>query len=748
MLNQADRRELEGNIAALDALEQALEDVASDCIMITPDGRWMTQSQTGTKAHTHALDDEALARLNACILGLSQPPPVALFNSEWELSTLQGARGATLVFERTRRPHLDIESQRVRNLLVQSIARGDNGVLIGQNDTQLFDALGWIATQLDSRQLALVSTRRLPDDLAARVVQFDPPSTPGQRAQLIRLLQRMDAVLIDEARDADTVQLALGYPGARNRWMMISAASPRAGLEALQKRTRDIPARDIGALVFMAELSAPGRITHLLRRTSGAWDEATEQGTSLLPLIDIYIPSAQARPDHDFRATLEAQEFIPEITGEIPQDSNPDLYLAAHDLHGLNNSEELDALEQPTDVPAALELESDPDATADSLSIDYINALDDSRETAPNAAAISDDELVAPGLEDYEDPDDSPFIDILDSSPATQEFYVTEPEDDDPIIVESLPDDDAPEQLPEEPWTKTQEYEGQRGDTSSPGEAVAARIEERTYADFSVDQHMEAIRDSTPAEEMDQYAELKRIEQQLRSTEPNDEPTIIHDEPILTSASDDAITSNVSDGELSEVLAVLSEIENEEGLELSEAHLIGVDEIPSDELDVGLEDLYEPHEAGMTTNEYDRPQKNPNQSYAPMPPEAPAGLTPPAEADEPTQITDFMLDSGAGPTTPETPALAWGDDEQTTTRARSLEPDESSSGLHQQDPPPSPSSSTSVKLNALSQRLKALRQRRQQLSGQYPPVTPEEEPPSDNSNNLLQALRRQRQQDS
>lgn len=745
MLNQADRRELEGNIGAISALTRALEDANSDCIMITPDGRWMTQTQVGTKAHTSSLDEDALARLNDHLLTLALTTPAALFNSEWELSTLQGARGATLVFERTRRPRTDIESQRVRHLLTQSIARGDNGVLIGQNDTQLFDALGWIASQLDTAQVALVSTRRLPDELASRVVQFDPPSTPSQRARLIRLLQRMDAVLIDEARDADTVQLALGYPGARNRWMMLSAASPRAGLEALQKRTRDIPARDLSALVFMADLNSPGRITHLIRRTSGSWDEATEQGTSLLPLIDIYIPSARARPDHDLRATLEAQEFTPEIIGELPQESNPDLYLAAHDLHGLHNSEELDAIEQQADAPTELAPESDPDATIDSLSIDYINALDDSSMTGPEVSTLSDDELVAPGLQDYEDPDeDSPLIDVLDASPATQEFYVAEheDEDDDPIIVDSRPDD-LPESLPEEPWTKTQEYENRASDASRSDEAIAARIDEHTFADFSVDQHMEAIRDSAPAEEVNQYAELKRIEQQLRAPEPHDEPTIIHDDPILTDPDEDAITSNVSDDELSEVLAVLSEIENEEGLELSEAHLLKVDEIASEELDVDLDDLYEPHDAGMTTNEYDRPR--PAQNNAPTPPEAPAGLTPPVETDEPTQVTDFALESSVGAMASETPALTWGDDEQTATHTRAIGPDESSSEHQQHEPPPS--SSTSVKLNALSQRLKALRQRRQQLSGQPQPTTPAEEPPSDSSGNLLQALRKQRQQD-
>ena len=131
-----------------------------------------------------------------------------------------------------------------------------------------------------------------------------------------------------------------------------------------------------------------------------------------------------------------------------------------------------------------------------------------------------------------------------------------------------------------------------------------------------------------------------------------------------------------------------------------------------------------------------------------QPPEAPEGITPP-EAGDPTVLTSIP-EEPTGREVPvdddDVPLLSWDDDEETKQHERSRLTGAPSRQLSDEDPPDADvSTSTSVKLNALSQRLRALRQRRQQKSGQfnaYSKEDGEEEERQKQPTNLLEALKR------
>ena len=288
-------------------------------VMVLPTGRWTTQQNGRVRRRTNVLDSEAVEQLATWLAA----HPGASLHGTWLMEVLEGVAGPLIAIERRPTAADNLGDSSIRDALKPHITRGENGIILGPVRAKKLDLLCWIAQQFIQEQILLISDRAPTKELGPRVVHLYPPRSGEALARMARLLRRCDAVLWDEVTSAEQLRTALGYPGARRRWVTMDCATPRAGLDALARRSADMASSDLGAVLFAQQ--EDGQLSHLFKKAAGQWQETTSSSHSLLSLVQKHLAPSPQKHD-DFRTTIEAQEvrYRPESAqtwaSEAPQD--------------------------------------------------------------------------------------------------------------------------------------------------------------------------------------------------------------------------------------------------------------------------------------------------------------------------------------------------------------------------------------------------------------------------------------------
>lgn len=353
-MNAAEHNELTSLIRALPPLEEALSEGDVDHLMLLPTGRWTARQQGVARRRTSVLDEPALLALATWV----DDHPGARLDGTWLFDVIPGVRGLLVTAERCPTPIDDIASPVLMDALKKQITRGENGVILGPVRAPKLELLCWIAQQFIQEQIILISDRPPTAQLGPRVVHLYPPRTPEELARTRRLLRRCDAVLWDEVENSEMLRVALGHPGAKRRWFTMDAATTRAGFEALGRRLEEMAPGDLSSIMLADSRS--GKLSHLLRRVGGSWQEVTEEANSMLPALEAHLETRFAVRNRyeEYRSTVEVQEIRFESDDPPHEDEPEDIdikeFKPRHGEGGLDGISELlsEAEEQVEEQPS------------------------------------------------------------------------------------------------------------------------------------------------------------------------------------------------------------------------------------------------------------------------------------------------------------------------------------------------------------------------------------------------------------
>lgn len=350
-MNAAEHNELTSLIRALPPLDEALSEESVEHLMLLPSGRWTARQEGVARRRTTVLDEPSLEALATWLLD----HPGARLDGTWLFDVVPGVRGLLVTAERCPTPSDALATPLVMEALKKQITRGENGVILGPVRARKLELLCWIAQQFIQEQIILISDRPPTAQLGPRVVHLFPPRTPEELARVRRLIRRCDAVLWDEVESKEVLQAALGYPGAKRRWITMDAATTRAGFEALGRRLVEMAPGDVSSIMLADSRS--GQLSHLLRRVGGSWQEVTEEANSVLPLLEAHLETSMPIRNRyeDYRSTVEVQEIRFE-TYDPPHQEEPEDIEEPHPrgdgIEGLadilSEVEEIEELADPT----------------------------------------------------------------------------------------------------------------------------------------------------------------------------------------------------------------------------------------------------------------------------------------------------------------------------------------------------------------------------------------------------------------
>ncbi len=646
------------------ALGEACRMATAEQITILPSGVWTVHTRHQIARQSHVLGSDVLADL---IDAVRMVGDVRAF-SDWVFSAVPGSLGATVVGERAPRVPGDWMDVGAADALRAHVERGACGLIVCPPGATGASALAWLAQLYDSEQIVFVSSLPAPDDLGPRVLHAYPPDSEGARHRLARLLRRAPVVLWDGVGHPSDARDAFGYAGATCRWMTLAASDAVEGLEAFAGLRGGMPTRWLD--VILALEHGP-KLTHMLSRVGEGWREERQDGISCLELVEDLFPSIIEQ-----RTVAADWSGAPGIVAPSGRRGMAELRSTVADPIMEVDTAPRHAV--PARAASSLqEIFEDSDAE---VSVHHAPKRERDRETQPHEAVKPGQ--VAPERPQHDtspvasladlveqlDQESSPSLPALsslrDDSPATHEMVddVVEEDDDEGQILDELVAEIA--SGPVDPYSLDPDEFLAPHEATIPSAGHESLLPRHVFiSEEEEDDEVTGLVDVSSLREEDARARADEI----RDSGEIDLQSILAANRSLGGMRapeiGDAVTSNVPSKEFESVLAKF-----------------GVD----------MEDAPK------------------------VPPFVPEGVEP-ANPHEPTAIVSL---TGSG-------ELSWGEDENTTTHSREdsirvaappLGDDEFD--LDEGAPPPgssAPSSSTSVRLSALSLKLKALRaQRRDQ----------------------------------
>lgn len=721
---------LDIHLNALPEVLAACQDADIDQITLLLNGRWTVRKLGQVRRQHDTLTETELSGLRRAISKHGQGIAAQL---GWHFRQHASAEGWIVVGERLPAPDAGLIPDAAQRALKQVIERGANGLLIGPPGSHKAHILAWIAQQFVHDQIVLVSDLPPREPLGPRIIHLYPPQDRAQARSFSRFLSQCDAVLWDRVLHSYDLQDCLSHAGAKRRWMTFDAQDAGQGTEAFSRlwQLQHWATLDAVLLTGIPSPSTPA-ITGLCIREHDRWQPIMEQPERFIhavqaafnpasspapaPTTPAAEPSAirpadapRPLPPSPSAAIKSPQEQIQPDTR--PEISSPELLriTGIHDPRQAASSTDIFEDSEGSLTRSAefdLELESAPEQELHAQSASQV-------EEADSAQTVN-----SPVLESLIDDDVRDIAQRAIMTPSTLEIEVmlAQANMDEPMTEELSLDEDSAgvEAWPTPPssarstspedddiWVNTQEYVQEN---TSPQIDHPRHVLERT--------DMEHTSPESPSIWSSARPEISQVPRRPSSLQLTDESSLLefelpdppepsapeelsHEETLdqerrLTAQIDDDITNNVARAQLQDILPPLA-------AETSPSIASPINALMVDPLD---------------TNEEDDVLLALDSLYA----------DPPTPSKRARHQDD----------------LSWDDDDNTLQRVVSVKKVPHLLQTPSRMPPPAPhqaqpvdpnTSSMSLRMNHLSERLKALRQQR--LATDLPPeddgtATPDE----------------------
>lgn len=725
---------LDIHLNALPEVLAACQDADIDQITLLLNGRWTVRKLGQVRRQQDTLTETELSGLRRAISKHGQGIAAQL---GWHFRQHASAEGWIVVGERLPSPDAGLIPDAAQRALKQVIERGANGLLIGPPGSHKAHILAWIAQQFVHDQIVLVSDLPPREPLGPRIIHLYPPQDRAQARSFSRFLSQCDAVLWDRVLHSYDLQDCLSHAGAKRRWMTFDAQDTSQGIEAFSRlwQLQHWATLDAVLLTDIPSPSTPA-ITGLCVREAQRWQPMMEQPERLIQAVQAAFtpvdwpptaPGTAAQPTQPPQAapTPPSPEPTPPKPSasavqspqeQLQQDTRPEL--SSPDLLRITGIHDPRQAASSTDIfedsegsltrSAELELDSEPGLMLEAQSSSHVEEADAAQTmNSPAIDSLIDDDvrdiaqraIMTPSTLEIEVMQAQANMD----EPMTQELTLDE-DSSNPESWLNLPQASAPTPQDEEIWVNTQEYVQE---DTSPQASHPKHVLERTEHE-QTSPETPSIWSSARAEIPHEPARPSSLQLTDESSllefelpdppEPSSPEELLEQETLdqardfkVEGATDDDITNNVARAQLQDILPPLA-------AETSPSIASPINALMVDPLD---------------TSEEDDVLLALDSLYADPP-------TPSKRAAAPPQDD-----------------LRWDDDENTLKRVISSK---QVPHLHQAPsrmPPPAPqaqpvdpnTNSMSLRMNHLSERLKALRQQR--LATDSPPeddgtATPDE----------------------
>lgn len=701
---------IDGLLRSLSDLHDACRDLDIDQIIIAPGGRWTIRKLGHVHRHPTPLNGSDVQSLQQLMSSSGQGLAAKL---GWLFRLHPSLDGWAIWGERLPVVNDALVEPQSAQAMQLHVEKGSNGVIIGPPGSRKNHVLAWLAKHYVQEQIVFVSELPPKETFGPRVLHLFPPRDRADARVFSRFLSQCDVVLWDRIAHPYDLQDCMGYVGATHRWMTFDAQSQQIGIAAFAKMWNQQNWGTLDAIILTEiRRHTVSAISGMIHRDAGHWQSIDNTEEALFnQVVDLFddgttqtTPTRQPEqvitvdlPNHsisneqsNLRITTEAQEHSRDAFLADPSDSLLIPKVKTTFTGPPQSEEELhpfDASETFGEVSASYnDIFEDSEGSSFAEVSEPLEEASIPEETTPSVVISKD--IEEPHTEELE-------LDILEEHATSSKL------------------DPMPEAQPttsSDIWETTQEYVADEQDDVLP---------ENTYEDIAHPSMMPA----------DESRNVKTpIAQAAILPPPNltpPEPAPVQFEPMNVE-----ITNNVSGAQLDALLPQLSEgFDDEDEFDdpnaLQEAQvkdLLGIQtdapiimsdvesRSPTDDALQALDSLY------------DLPTSN---NVATVGDDDSDDITVSGPMPEPPKAEVIH---------PRVKKLAWGDDEETI--SRSMPPQYPIK--NKPEPPDATSTSSSIRLNNLSQRLKTLRQQR--LEGNddsippsppdniTPPATAEEEP--------------------
>lgn len=669
---------LDALLDELPALKKMLDDEACEHVVITATGRWNVLLHGTWRRQALELPQASLERLRAHLTR----SPAHQRNARWQLQQLASAAGdAHLALSRIPTSRELAPAAPLDEALMQAILRGESGVIFGPSSAPKESLLLTLSQQLPYEPIPYLSVMP-PSATQPRHLLLTPPLDATARQVLRPTLRHAEAAFWEGISSREELGELFGQPGSARRWASFDALDPHQALDYLLDVLGELTRSGVQNLLWLEAPHHTDTPPILLRLERGQWQ--SEAPGSLAESLLATANRAQ-RPSGTSSASSTPLSVSPSAT-------------SAPNLNELRVTQVVDTSHTP-DFNVTLEQDEvrrDPELSQD-MDRSIFNDLlreplhSDSRHmlfaTHSGFNTLNDE------------PPSEPSLEQEDSAPTlVPEHAHTEPPRYAPALdIHSHHTSPALTSLPAEAFP--------------PSDAADLTIETNELS--------HELR-AALARDLERQHELEAAHHPEPSEEPiDDDPEIIEvasDMNLHTRAPADATLEDLHELDTNEVARpydALKRMERDLMIashdEPTGLHTDFLDSPGEEQISTSVKPSYEA--APLPPEVFSSIQDEP--ALAPQRPVAPPGIWQHAEPDEPTQITHEHHNFAPHPDDPPTQSLSWGDDENTMQR------DQVDATLEDH----SPTGSTSVKLSALSERLKALRQQRQRLSGQFDAVS-------------------------
>lgn len=266
---------LDIHLNALPEVLAACQDADIDQITLLLNGRWTVRKLGQVRRQHDTLTETELSGLRRAISKHGQGIAAQL---GWHFRQHASAEGWIVVGERLPAPDAGLIPDAAQRALKQVIERGANGLLIGPPGSHKAHILAWIAQQFVHDQIVLVSDLPPREPLGPRIIHLYPPQDRAQARSFSRFLSQCDAVLWDRVLHSYDLQDCLSHAGAKRRWMTFDAQDADQGIEAFSRlwQLQHWATLDAVLLTDIPSPSTPA-ITGLCTRERERWQPSMEQ---------------------------------------------------------------------------------------------------------------------------------------------------------------------------------------------------------------------------------------------------------------------------------------------------------------------------------------------------------------------------------------------------------------------------------------------------------------------------------------
>jgi hypothetical protein len=233
-------------IEAMPALRAAWNDLSVERCLLRAGGLWLIQRRGLLQRQPEPLPARAAGAL---LQSLAEHQGITAHG--WRLEWADGADGGVAWMERDQLPEPRQWDAEACGLLLQAMRRGVRAAILGAPWSMHDQLLTWIAAHHHASHLFYLGDA-LPETLdAERVFHLYPPEDAARRRRIARLTDGAQALFWERIEAIDDLRAALGPADATSRWISINALDLSAGAEALLTRCREahIPAPELLAFV-------------------------------------------------------------------------------------------------------------------------------------------------------------------------------------------------------------------------------------------------------------------------------------------------------------------------------------------------------------------------------------------------------------------------------------------------------------------------------------------------------------------